>query len=581
MLRSSGNVGKYIGGYNITLELASNSSSRIFLGESVSPERHNVAIKRFYATQITSRQEQENFLQEASELKQFNHPYILLLLSADVIKGTPYLISEYAADGSLYGRLQRIAPQPMSQTEAITILSQIGQALQYAHQKNRPHGNLKPQNILFNSNGDALLADFKMNSLALLSTSSIVSVPSGNLAYLPPDQSENSVSKENDQYALGCIAYEMFTGRKPFTTPSQKQPGAFYKTRALIAPRKLNPTLPAHIEKAILKAMAKEPSQRFKSVLDFVKALGNPGVLTVPEDIPASPMPVKNTPPTLPNLVPLQDNKSLPVLAGLKVASAGSTTLGQFRARAALWRNTFSSVTNLAVLPRPKWATSRTPSKGKLKARRSFLIAGTFLLVTLIAAGTIFAFSSLRSMTGGQGINNGGTVPAGTATIIQTQTSSQQAIPSTAPTRTATKSVGGINIPPQPTQPVQKQPTTIVPTPKATTGVKTPPTTAPTQPPPSNTLSVTPANFNVTNCILNGNGTYTCLAVLSLGAAAGTSQNWYTYSIGVGTSFKPSSGTIAPGQIINIKIVVFDTCTKPGTFVFVGTKTNVTSTWNC
>ena len=338
MLRNTNTVGKYIGGYHITLDLAVSSSSRVFLGESVSPDRHNVAIKRFYAIHLASRQDQDSFLREASLLKQFDHPYILLLLSADVIKGTPYVVNEYAPNGSLRDRLQRQAPEPMDQDEALTILSQIGQALHYAHQRNRVHGNLKPQNILFNEKGDALLADFKFASLSSPISDAVVT-SSTTHAYMSPEQIDGIISKENDQYSLGCIAYEMFTGRKPFTTPSFKKPGIYYKTRTLIAPRKLNPALPERIEQAILKAMAKEPSQRYGSVMEFIKALGTPGILIVP-DIP-------------PVLSPIQENEPAhapkqycflgkPKFPGLKVATAGATTLAQFTAKAALFRNTFN-----------------------------------------------------------------------------------------------------------------------------------------------------------------------------------------------------------------------------------------------
>jgi serine/threonine protein kinase len=574
MLRSSGNVDKYIEGYHITLELASSSSSRVFLGKSVSPERQNVAIKSFYTIHIASKSEQDAFLQEASEFKQFNHPHILLLLSADVIKGTPYIISEYAPNGSLHDRLQRQTPQPMAQDEAITIISQIGQALQYAHEKNKIHGNLKLQNILFNSNGDPLLADFKFTSLSPLLSTFAATAP-GAPTYMPTEQLEGIISKENDQYSLGCIAYEMFTGRKPFTTPSLKQPGAVYKTRTLIAPHKLNPALPAHIDEAIVKAMAKGPSQRYTNVLEFVKAFGNPAILTVPNDPPVPSTALarpKNTPPIpsafpkdVPTLTQPPNIKGKPLLPGLKVATAESTTLGQFNAKTALWRNTFTSMTNLSALPLPKWATSLSPSQHKRHNRRLFLIVASILLVTAIAAGTVFAFSPFHTLIGTQqATNNTRNTPA--------------IIPQTTPTR----GTGRIIIAAQPTQPVQKHQTAL-PTLRATPMAHaTPqPTIILTQPsPPSNRLSVAPASLNASNCTSNGNGSYNCSVILSLGSAA-SNQNWYTYNIGVDASFKPSSGSIAPGQNITITITVFDNCTKLGTFVFVGSKTNVTSAWNC
>ncbi len=571
MLRNSGNLGKYVGGYQISLELASSSSSRVFLGESISPDRHNVAIKRLYTIHIALIHEQENFLHEAHLLKQFDHPNILRLLSADIIKGTPYLVSEYAPNGSLYDRLQRIAPDPMSQDEAFTILAQIGQALHYAHQKKRAHGNLKPQNILFDAQGNALLSDFKFASFSSLASDFAAASPIP-FSYMPPEQIEGINSKEDDQYALGCIAYEMFTGRKPFTTPSVNQPGTYYKTRTLIPPRKLNPALPQYVEQAILKAMAKGPSQRHKSILEFIKALETPGTLTVPLTPPLA-RGLGNTPPVL-------SRPSLwgkPLFPGLKVANAGAMTLAQFTNRgAARLRNTFSSLTGFSSFTQlDKKPVPILPSSGKRPVRRPFLVIASLLLITAITAGIIFAFSPFRTQQG----NNLGATSLGTASnIIKTVPSQSRVTPPARATHPPTRNTGGITIPAQPTQPTHVQLTPTQPTLQPSPTAHTPAPTATTR--PTSTFAVTPVSFNATNCIRN-NGSYLCFATLSLGSAAASSQKWYTYSIGVSTNFSPSSGSIAPGQTINIKLTVFDTCTKAGTFVFVGSTTNVTAAWNC
>ncbi len=568
MLKNNGYTGKYIGGYHISLELASSSSSRVFLGESVSPNKHNVAIKRIYAVNITSREDEKSFLQEANLLKQLNHPYILLLCSAYVFKGTPYIVSEYAPNGSLRDRLQRYTHETMALDEAVTILSQIGQALHYAHQKNRIHGNVKPQNILFNSNGNALLADFRFTSLSSFHDDSALTSPSG-YAYTSPEQIEGIYSKENDQYSLGCIAYEMFTGRKPFTTPSVKQPGTYYKTRTLIAPTRLNPALPIRIEQAILKAMAKEPSQRYKNVLEFIKALGTPGILIVPDD------PLLETGKNASSLSSRQNARSLRHFPGLKVATTGATTLAQFTAKAALLRNTFTSLAGFSTLPltNGRRATPLSPPR-KRKVLRPFLIVASLLLITALIAGMAFAFSPFHMQRGNQGTT-------GTGTTIPT-VSSQKATPGRTktgtPPSTQKRTARNVTLPAQPTQPV---PTRPAPPPTAKPSpVHTPPTQPTATTPAKTTLSVAPTILNAGNCARN-NGSSICTVTLSLGTAAGSSQSWYTYSIGPGASFSPSSGTIAPGQAVNIQITVFDTCTKPGTFVFVGSKTNVTATWNC
>ncbi|MBA2396408.1 MAG: serine/threonine protein kinase [Ktedonobacteraceae bacterium] len=559
MLKNNSYAGKYISGYSISLELASSTSSRVFLGESISPDRHNAAIKQIYAVSILSREDKENFLQEVNTLKQLRHPYILPILSASILKGTPYIISEYAPNGSLHDRLQHGAPEPMAQNEAISILSQVGQALYYAHQANRIHGNLKPQNILFSSKGNALLADFKFASLS--SPDNFSATPPHGLAYMSAEQLEGVNTKENDQYSLGSIAYEMFTGRKPFTTPSVKQPGTLYKTRTLIAPTKLNPALPRRIEQAILKAMAKEPSQRYKSVMEFIKALGIPGTLIVPDDAQEE---------SKQSAIPVQKNVG-PLFPGLKAATTGATTLIQFTAKNTFLRNTFPSLAHFSTLPLVNGSlVVPFTSPKKRKKLWPFLLIASLVLIAMVVAGMAFAFSPSRTQQG-----NKGSTGTGSAITSQTAQSGKTAIPARA-TPAPTKSTNRITIPAQPTRQVQP------PQPKPT---KQPPPPAPTLQPtattaPKTTLSVAPAVLNATNCT-HSNNSYTCAVTLSLGAAAGTGQNWYTYSIGVGTSFNPSNGTIAPGQAVHIQLTVFDNCTKMGTFVFVGSKTNVTAIWKC
>jgi serine/threonine protein kinase len=562
MLKNDSYAGKYIGGYHISLELAASASSRIFLGESVSPDRHSAAIKRIYAVSLISRQDKESFLNEVNALKQLKHPHILPILSASILKGTPYIVSSYAPNGSLHDRLQRLAPEPMNQDEAITVLSQVGQALHYAHEKDKVHSNLKPQNILFTGKGEALLTDFRLASLSSSPDNSAIISPHG-LPYMSVEQIDGVISKENDQYSLGCIAYEMFTGRKPFTTPSIKQPGTYYKTRTLIAPTKLNPSLPRRIEQAILKAMAKEPSQRYRNVLEFIKALGAPGILIVPDDL------VNEQASTTVAPIPQIPQKNVsPLFPGLKAATIGATTLVQFTAKSApLLRNTFTSLAHFSTLPlgNTRLAVSLPTSK-KRKVLRPLLFIASILLIAMLIAGMAFAFSPSH-------LHQGNKATTGTGATQPSQATTPH------PTSAPTKTLQHITIPALPLQPTpapHPRPTT----PPATQPVPTHivPPTATT--PPKTTLSIAPTILNAGNCAHN-NTTYTCTVALSLGAAATGSQNWYTYSIGVGANFAPSNGTIAPGQTLNIQINVFDNCTKMGTFVFVGSKTNVTTTWKC
>src|SRR5205823_7577318 len=120
-----------------------------------------VAIKLLHSTHLNSQKERDRFLQEARILEKLKqHPHILPIVDVGIYQDSPYLVTEYASNGSLANLVERQAPHPLSIEETLYILSQIGQALQYAHQQNITHRDLKPANILFNSNNEVFLADF-------------------------------------------------------------------------------------------------------------------------------------------------------------------------------------------------------------------------------------------------------------------------------------------------------------------------------------------------------------------------------------------------------------------------------------
>src|SRR5262249_35760883 len=153
--------------------------------------------------------------QEAQVLKKLNHPHILPIITAGVQENVAYIVTEYASGGSLRDRIKQQAGQPLPLAEVLSVLTQIGQALSYAHQQHVVHRDLKPANILFNAQGEALLADFGIATvLTTTETQQVDRV--GTPAYMAPEQFEGMVSTKSDQYALGCVAYELLTGRKPF-----------------------------------------------------------------------------------------------------------------------------------------------------------------------------------------------------------------------------------------------------------------------------------------------------------------------------------------------------------------------------
>jgi serine/threonine protein kinase len=265
-------IAKQIGNYLVVSEIGSGSFGVVYRGEHIFLPNRAGAIKLLHAPPLDSWQDRESFLLEARLLEMLKHPHILPILDVGIHEGFPYLVTEYAPQGSLRDRLQQIYPWLLPTEESIKILSQVGEALHHAHQQNIIHRDLKPANILFNEKGDALLADFGIATT--LATGSIKFVEaSGSPPYMAPEQFQGTVSKESDQYSLGCIAYELFTGRRPFVASDPSTMGFKHLIETPIPPTRLNPQIPPQIEQAVLKAMAKERVDRFADIAAFIAAL--------------------------------------------------------------------------------------------------------------------------------------------------------------------------------------------------------------------------------------------------------------------------------------------------------------------
>jgi serine/threonine protein kinase len=279
-----------IGKYRILQEIASGSFGRVYLAEDTSRRDYPVAIKFMHVAHLTSLQERNSFLQEAQLLTLLRHPYIIPVLDLGIEEEIPYLVMEYAPNGSLHDRLRQMAPRPLLIRDALTILGQVGAALQYAHQQNVIHRDLKPANILFNAQGDALLADF---GIATMLSSSIKSgTVVGTPYYMAPERFRGTISKESDQYALGCIAYQAMTGCLPFDSLDFIALGFKHMSETPIPPTQLNRLISPSVEAAIMKAIAKERTQRFPDIRSFVAALE--GTLPSSDALPA-PAPLPTT----------------------------------------------------------------------------------------------------------------------------------------------------------------------------------------------------------------------------------------------------------------------------------------------
>jgi len=215
--------------------------------------------------------EREAFLQGAQSLCQLKHPHLLAVIDVGFRDGWPYVIMEHATGRSLRQRLDRQASTLLPTEEILTLIEQISQALDYLHEQHIIHGNVKPENILFTEHDQALLSDLDPMTLSETANTTDLALHATS-PYIAPEQMAGQGSCQSDQYALGCIAYELFTGHPAFSSPDLALQHNL-STETVIPPTQINPSLAPQIEQVILKAMAKDASSRYESVFQFNQAL--------------------------------------------------------------------------------------------------------------------------------------------------------------------------------------------------------------------------------------------------------------------------------------------------------------------
>ncbi|HET9709130.1 MAG TPA: bifunctional serine/threonine-protein kinase/formylglycine-generating enzyme family protein [Gemmatimonadales bacterium] len=265
------------GRYALVRELGQGGMGAVFLGTDVKLGRE-VAIKVLPPT-TRAYLGSERFQREVQLVARLSHPHIVPLFEADEVDGFLYYVMEYVEGESLAQRLTRQGPLPLG--EAIRIITDVGDALQYAHEHGIVHRDIKPANILL-SGGHARVTDFGIakrvaeseDGMALTGTGVTV----GTAAYMSPEQAsgERRIDARSDVYALAAVLYEMLAGEPPFTGPNAQAIVARILVDAPRAVRTIRPNVPAHVDQALLAGLAKVPADRPPSARGFIDSLAAP-----------------------------------------------------------------------------------------------------------------------------------------------------------------------------------------------------------------------------------------------------------------------------------------------------------------
>jgi serine/threonine-protein kinase len=262
-------VGQQLGNYRLVRLLGRGSFARVYLAEHIHLKTQ-AAIKVLHAR--LSAADVEGFRQEALTLVQLQHPHIIHVLDFGVEEGEgqPYLVMDYAPGGTLRARHSTGGPVPLP--FVLTYVGQVVEALQYAHEQQFVHRDVKPDNLLLDKDGKVLLSDFGLALPALSSSYQHAQGRAGTVAYMAPEQIEGHAVPASDQYALGIMVYEWLTGARPFHG-TEKEVIAQHQGATPPPLRARAPEVPTAVEWVVLKALEKEPKNRFARVEAFANAL--------------------------------------------------------------------------------------------------------------------------------------------------------------------------------------------------------------------------------------------------------------------------------------------------------------------
>jgi serine/threonine protein kinase/DNA polymerase III delta prime subunit len=263
----TGRVGQYFGNYQLVKWLGQGGCAQVYLGKHRYLNSY-AALKVLNARIHPS--DEHQFLDEAQRLVDLRHANIVHLLDFCIEDGTAALIMDYAPKGSLRQQYPEGTQMPL--TTVVDYVAQIVTALQYAHNHNVIHRDVKPANILLDTDNRLLLSDFGLSLFTPPSQELSTQNPAGTPRYMAPEQLRGKPCFASDQYALAVMIYEWLCGQPPF----RGNVWEIWQQHLYTAPPPLGstcPELPPMLERVVRRALAKEPQDRFVSIQAFGWAL--------------------------------------------------------------------------------------------------------------------------------------------------------------------------------------------------------------------------------------------------------------------------------------------------------------------
>src|SRR5918997_3410810 len=258
------------GRYRIVGRLGSGGMADVYCAEDTQLGRR-IALKLLHRRFAEDAEFVERFRREASSAAGLNHPHVVQVFDRGQWDGTYYIAMEL-----LEGRnLKQVVHDhgALEPALAVDLVLQILKAERFAHRRGVVHRDIKPHNVIVDDEGRAKVTDFgiaRAGSSDMTETGSIM----GTAQYLSPEQAQGQpVDARSDLYSIGIVLFELLTGRPPFDAESPVTIALKQVAEAPVRPRDLNPAVPPGLDAVAMRALRKEPAERFQSADEMIAAL--------------------------------------------------------------------------------------------------------------------------------------------------------------------------------------------------------------------------------------------------------------------------------------------------------------------
>ena len=260
------------GRYKVAQRLGSGGMADVYLAHDNQLGRR-IALKMLHRRFAEDEEFVERFRREASAAAGLQHPNVVQVYDRGTWEGTSYIAMEFLEGRNLKQIIRDNPAHPLEPSLAIDIAQQILRAIRFAHKRGVIHRDIKPHNVIVDAEGRAKVTDFgiaRAGASDMTETGAIM----GTAQYLSPEQAQgHPISAAADIYSVGIVLYEMLTGRVPFEADSAVTIALKQVNEDPRAIRAINPEVSPELEDAILRALRKDPRERYSDADEFIEAL--------------------------------------------------------------------------------------------------------------------------------------------------------------------------------------------------------------------------------------------------------------------------------------------------------------------